>query len=133
MENAPFTQAWFFGEWQEKIGRKVRRFKIKKNHGDFFEARISQARMWDKIFNNILDKIEKFSKMCGAEIPREIREAIARFGDDQASIMKFGIEYATRQCEELLRGGVPGLHFYTLNQSRATRQIYANLHLADKD
>ena len=37
-------------------------FKIKKNHGDFFEARISQTRIWDKIFNNILDKIEKFSK-----------------------------------------------------------------------
>jgi len=75
-------------------------------------------------------QIEKFSRMCGAEIPREIREAILRFGDDQASIMKFGIEYATRQCEELLRGGAPGLHFYTLNQSLATREIYTNLHLA---
>jgi methylenetetrahydrofolate reductase (NADPH) len=75
-------------------------------------------------------QIEKFSRMCGAEIPREIHEAIVRFGDDQASIMKFGIEYATRQCEELLKEGAPGLHFYTLNQSLATRQIYANLHLA---
>jgi methylenetetrahydrofolate reductase (NADPH) len=75
-------------------------------------------------------QIEKFSRMCGAEIPREIHEAIVRFGDDQASIVKFGIEYATRQCEELLRGGAPGLHFYTLNQSLATRQIYENLHLA---
>ena len=75
-------------------------------------------------------QIEKFSRMCGAEIPKEIHEAIVRFGKDQASIMKFGIEYATRQCQELLRGGAPGLHFYTLNQSLATRQIYANLHLA---
>lgn len=75
-------------------------------------------------------QIEKFSRMCGAEIPKEIHDAIARFGEDQASIMKFGIEYATRQCEELLRGGAPGLHFYTLNQSLATRQIFANLHLA---
>ncbi len=74
-------------------------------------------------------QIEKFSRMCGAEIPSEIREAIACFGEDQASIVKFGIEYATRQCEELLRGGVPGLHFYTLNQSLATRQIFTNLHL----
>ncbi len=74
-------------------------------------------------------QIEKFSRMCGAEIPGEIREAIARFGEDQASIMKFGIQYATRQCEELLRGGAPGLHFYTLNQSLATRQIFTNLHL----
>ncbi len=75
-------------------------------------------------------QIEKFSRMCGAEIPAKIREAIACFGEDQASIIKFGIEYATRQCEELLAGGAPGLHFYTLNQSLATRQIYANLHLA---
>ena len=74
-------------------------------------------------------QIEKFSRMCGAEIPREIHDAIARFGEDQSSIIKFGIEYATRQCEELLRGGAPGLHFYTLNQSLATRQIFANLHL----
>ncbi|MFA5160341.1 MAG: methylenetetrahydrofolate reductase [NAD(P)H] [Candidatus Omnitrophota bacterium] len=75
-------------------------------------------------------QIEKFSRMCGAEIPQKVREAIVRFGEDQASIMKFGIEYATRQCEELLQGGAPGLHFYTLNQSLATRQIFANLHLA---
>ncbi len=75
-------------------------------------------------------QIEKFSRMCGAEIPREIHEAIVRFGEDQASISKFGIEYATRQCQELLRGGAPGLHFYTLNQSLATRQIYGNLQLA---
>jgi methylenetetrahydrofolate reductase (NADPH) len=75
-------------------------------------------------------QIEKFSKMCGAEIPSTIHEAITRFGEDQAAITAFGIEYATRQCEELLRNGVPGLHFYTLNQSLATRQIFTNLHLA---
>lgn len=74
-------------------------------------------------------QIEKFSKMCGAKIPEEIRGAISRFGEDQVSIMKFGIEYATRQCEELLQGGAPGLHFYTLNQSLATRQIFTDLHL----
>ena len=77
-------------------------------------------------------QIEKFSRMCGAEIPQEIHDAIVRFGEDQISISKFGIEYATRQCQELLRGGAPGLHFYTLNQSLATRQIYTNLHLERK-
>jgi len=75
-------------------------------------------------------QIEKFSRMCGAEIPAKVRDAIARFGEDQISVMKFGIEYATRQCKELLEGGAPGLHFYTLNQSLATREIYTNLHLA---
>lgn len=77
-------------------------------------------------------QIEKFSRMCGAAIPQKIREAISRFGEDQAAITKFGIEYATQQCKELLRQGAPGLHFYTLNQSLATRQIYTNLHLAGK-
>jgi len=75
-------------------------------------------------------QIEKFSRMCGAEIPAVIHDAITRFGEDQNSIMRFGIEYATRQCEALLAGGAPGLHFYTLNQSQATRRIFANLHLA---
>ncbi len=75
-------------------------------------------------------QIEKFSKMCGAEIPEEIQKAIAHYGEDQGAISRFGIDYATRQCEELLAGGAPGLHFYTLNQSLATRQIYSNLRLA---
>jgi methylenetetrahydrofolate reductase (NADPH) len=75
-------------------------------------------------------QIEKFSKMCGAEIPAVIHDAIAKFGTDQDAITRFGIEYATRQCEELLAGGAPGLHFYTLNQSQATHRIFANLHLA---
>ncbi len=76
-------------------------------------------------------QIQKFSQMCGAKIPEKIRQAITRYGEDQNSITAFGIEYATRQCEDLLRHGVPGLHFYTLNQSLATRQIYLNLNLAN--
>lgn len=75
-------------------------------------------------------QIQKFSKMCGAAIPQKISEAILRFGDDQEAIIKFGIAYATEQCQELLKQGAPGLHFYTLNQSLATRQIYENLNLA---
>lgn len=75
-------------------------------------------------------QIEKFSRMCGAAIPEKIKQAITRFGEDQASITQFGIAYATDQCRELLKQGAPGLHFYTLNQSLATRQIYTNLNLA---
>lgn len=74
-------------------------------------------------------QIEKFSRMCGAKIPLEIREAIEKFGDDQSSILRFGIDYAIRQCRELLAEGAPGLHFYTLNQSCATREIYTHLGL----
>lgn len=75
-------------------------------------------------------QIEKFAGMCGARIPQTLRDAIVRCGDDQPSIEAYGIEYATKQCDELLRGGVSGLHFYTLNKSRATLEIYQNLGLA---
>lgn len=75
-------------------------------------------------------QIQKFSRMCGAAIPERVCRAIARFGEDQEAITKFGIDYATEQCSQLLKGGAPGLHFYTLNQSLATRQIYTNLNLA---
>lgn len=68
-------------------------------------------------------QIQKFSDMCGAAIPSEMKEAILKYGDDQASVEAYGIEYATRQCQDLLKKGVPGIHFYTLNKSRATRQI----------
>ncbi len=72
-------------------------------------------------------QIQKFSTMCGTSIPQVIQAAIEKFGDDQASIEAFGIEYATRQCQELLKEGVKGLHFYTLNKSKATSEIYRNL------
>lgn len=74
-------------------------------------------------------QIQKFSEMCGATIPLEMKEAIKSFGEDQKSVENYGIEYATRQCRELLTKGVPGIHFYTLNKSRATREIYAKLDL----
>ena len=74
-------------------------------------------------------QIKKFSQMCGASIPREIEQAINRFGEDQASVEAYGIDYATRQCAELLKNGVAGIHFYTLNKSQATSKIYAELGL----
>lgn len=76
-------------------------------------------------------QIQRFAKMCGAVIPKEMNEAIARFGEDHASVESYGIEFATKQCEELLRNGAPGLHFYTLNKSRATREIYTHLGLVN--
>ncbi len=75
-------------------------------------------------------QIQKFAKMCGAVIPDEMKQAIERFGDDQPSVEQFGIDFATKQCEALLKADVPGLHFYTLNKSNATRRIYLNLGLA---
>lgn len=74
-------------------------------------------------------QIQRFASMCGASIPKEMRQAIEKFGDDQASVEAFGIDYATRQCEDLLKNGAPGIHFYTLNRSQATRAIYTRLGL----
>lgn len=75
-------------------------------------------------------QIQRFASMCGAKIPAEMENSILKFGDDQQSIEAYGIEYASKQCEELLAQGIPGIHFYTLNKSLATRQIYKNLGLA---
>ena len=51
-------------------------------------------------------------------------------GEDDEAVQQYGIDYATRQCEELLREGAPGLHFYTLNKARSTTEIMTNLRLA---
>jgi methylenetetrahydrofolate reductase (NADPH) len=48
-------------------------------------------------------------------------------GNDDRAVAEYGIEYATKQCEELLRGGAPGLHFYTLNRARSTTEVMKNL------
>jgi methylenetetrahydrofolate reductase (NADPH) len=74
--------------------------------------------------------IIKFTQTCGAKIPPALRAQLERFSNDDEAAAEFGIEYATRQCEELLRAGAPGLHFYTLNKSRSTVQVLRNLGLA---
>ena len=63
----------------------------------------------------------------------ESRKAVWTNVGDDAACAEFGIEYATRQCEELLREGAPGLHFYTLNKTRSTSQVLRNLRLAPGD
>jgi methylenetetrahydrofolate reductase (NADPH) len=75
-------------------------------------------------------QIVKFTQMCGAKIPPGLRAKLDALGTDDAAALEFGIEYATKQCEELLRAGVPGLHFYTLNKAYSTVQVLKNLGLA---
>jgi methylenetetrahydrofolate reductase (NADPH) len=70
-------------------------------------------------------QVERFTKMCGAKIPPELLERLHRVQDDPALVMATGIEHAIKQCRGLLAGGAPGLHFYTLNKSHATRSILA--------
>jgi len=72
-------------------------------------------------------QLMRFSDACGAEIPRWIRLRLQGFGDDTASIKSFGLDVITALCEQLRRAGVPGLHFYTMNQAAATSEIIRRL------
>ena len=75
-------------------------------------------------------QITRFTQLCGAKIPPSLRSKLDQLADNDEAAAEFGIEYATKQCEELLRAGAPGLHFYTLNKSRSTVRVLKNLGLA---
>lgn len=69
----------------------------------------------------------RFSDACGAEVPRWIRLRLQAFGDDTASIQAFGLDVVSALCVQLQRAGAPGLHFYTMNQAKATLEICRRL------
>ena len=71
----------------------------------------------------------RFSDACGAEIPRWIRLRLQGFGDDSASIKAFGLDVVTDLCDQLRTAGVPGLHFYSMNQSAPVLAVLAQLGL----
>ena len=72
-------------------------------------------------------QLMRFSDACGAEIPRWIRLRLQAFGDDTASIKSFGLDVATDLCDQLITAGVPGIHFYTMNQAGPTSEIIGRL------
>jgi methylenetetrahydrofolate reductase (NADPH) len=74
-----------------------------------------------------LAQIRRMAELSGAELPPEVVARVSRHGEDAAAVRAEGIALATELCDTLLAGGAPGLHFYTLNRSKATREIYANL------
>ena len=74
-------------------------------------------------------QLTKFSAACGAEIPRWVRLKLELLQDDKAALQDFGLDVVTRLCETLLKGGAPGIHFYTLNQSEPTLRLWRNLGL----
>jgi methylenetetrahydrofolate reductase (NADPH) len=65
--------------------------------------------------------------MCGATIPADLLRRLEPLEEDRARVRAIGVEHATAQCERLIAGGAPGVHFYTLNRSLATREILDNL------
>ena len=106
-------------------------------NSDYFECRDFLARLGVTvpIVPGILPilttaQIKRFIALCGAGLPGKLIAELEKRGDDNEAVTQFGIEYATEQCEELLREGAPGLHFYTLNKSRSTTEVMINLSLA---
>ena len=69
------------------------------------------------------------SELQGSEFPAWLADKLHAVGDDPEAVRQVGVEEATKLCRALLDGGAPGLHFYTLNRSTATREIYDNLGL----
>jgi methylenetetrahydrofolate reductase (NADPH) len=72
-------------------------------------------------------QIQRFCQLCEAVIPDPLAEAMEALGGDEHAEFELGVAYAARQCEELLAGGAPGIHFYTLNKAPATRAIMGAL------
>jgi methylenetetrahydrofolate reductase (NADPH) len=72
-------------------------------------------------------QIERIASLCGAQLPAELHDRMQAVRDDDAAVHQVGVDYSIRQCRELLQGGAPGIHFYTLNKSPATAAILAEL------
>ena len=72
-------------------------------------------------------QIERITRLSGNQVPAALRDRLEGLRDDDAGAMAVGVEWATAQCADLLRNGAPGIHFYTLNKSPATRAIFEAL------
>ena len=74
-------------------------------------------------------QVRRFTALCCAKIPTKLERELVRVEGDENAAIQVGIEYATRQCEDLIKFGVPGLHFYSLNKSHSLLSIVNNLGL----
>ncbi|MAZ77453.1 MAG: methylenetetrahydrofolate reductase [NAD(P)H] [Legionellaceae bacterium] len=76
-----------------------------------------------------LEKLLRFSALCGAEIPLWLKKRLLAYENDQESLIKFGVDVVSELCEKLIKLGAPGLHFYTLNQAEPTISILKHLNV----
>lgn len=76
------------------------------------------------------EQIKRFTSLCGSKIPGPLRKKLEQFAGDDESVRQLGIDYCTKMCDELLRHGVHGIHFYCLNRSASCSAIMKNLKLA---
>ncbi len=101
---------------------------------DYFDfvARARQVGIRQRIIPGIMPilnyrQIVRFTRMCGASIPPALHERLGPVAEDSDAVFEIGVDWAWQQCEALLAGGAPGIHFYTLNRSRATQLIFERL------
>lgn len=73
------------------------------------------------------NQLQNFTKMFSVLLPKVIKENVEKYAADKDSLLKFSVEYASRQAGDLLKNGAPGVHFYTLNRSKATKEILKNI------
>lgn len=74
-----------------------------------------------------VEQVKRFTTLCGATLPAPLLEELEKNAQDKAAVVQTGIKHATAQCRELIKRGVAGIHFYTLNKSHATAEIVKNL------
>ena len=79
-----------------------------------------------------LKSVRRMAQLSGCDVPPEVVGRLEAAGDDPEDVRRTGVEMATELCQQLLDAGAPGLHFYTLNRSTATREIYESLGLAEQ-
>ena len=79
-----------------------------------------------------LSSVRRMAQLSGCDVPPEIVSRLETVADDAEAVRQMGVQMATELCQELLDAGAPGLHFYTLNRSSATREIYSNLGLVSQ-
>lgn len=77
-------------------------------------------------------QVKRFVALCGVTVPLDLLQTLDRLGESEADVQKLGVEYATRQCYDLLEQGVQGLHFYCLNRSASVQAIFQNLGLTSQ-
>ncbi len=72
-------------------------------------------------------QVERMAAMSGTDIPVALAEQLQAVADDPDEVRRIGVEHATRLCQDLLDGGAPGLHFYTMNRAAATLEVCSYL------
>jgi methylenetetrahydrofolate reductase (NADPH) len=102
-----------------------------RNYFDFCD-RAQQLGITARIIPGIMPitnyrQIVRFATMCGATLPPVLQQRLEPVADEPQAVLEIGVDWAWRQCEALLAGGAPGIHFYTLNRSLATQRIFARL------